>query len=120
MEGSSPTATNTVSAIRRRKRDARISLLRQQACDLLMDHPNAGLWLFGAWARGDWDGFSDVDVLAVAPNRSQASELADAVLDLGMADDVLALSDQEWQERRTGDDPYWSAIGRDALRLSQP
>ena len=109
-----------MSAIRRRKRDARISLLRQQACDLLMDHPNAGLWLFGSWARGDWDGFSDVDVLAVAPNRSQASELADAVLDLGMADDVLALSDQEWQERRTGDDPYWSAIGRDALRLSQP
>ena len=46
--------------------------------------------------------------------------LADAVLDLGMADDVLALTDAEWLERRNGDDPYWRAIGRDAVRLSPP
>ena len=110
----------TVSAIRRRKRDQRIDLLRQQASALLMDHPNAHLWLFGSWARGDWDAFSDVDLLAIAPSRGEANRLADAALEAGMADDVLALSDQEWQERRTGDDPYWSAIGRDALRLSQP
>ena len=101
------TATKTtVAAIRRRKRDEKIGLLQQQASDLLTAHPNSHLWLFGSWARGDWDGFSDVDVLAVAPNRSQASELADAVLDLGMADDVLALTELEWQERRNGDDPY--------------
>ena len=37
-----------------------------------------------------------------------------------MADDVLALTELEWQERRNGYDPNWSAIGRDALRLSQP
>ena len=110
----------TVADIRRRKQAERLKGLHQQASLVLAEHPGGSLWLFGSWARGDWDGFSDVDVLAVAPNRSQASELADAVLDLGMADDVLALSDQEWQERRTGDDPYWSAIGRDALRLSQP
>ena len=110
----------TVADIRRRKQAERLKGLHQQASLVLDEHPGGSLWLFGSWARGDWDGFSDVDVLAVAPNRSQASELADAVLDLGMADDVLALSDQEWQERRTGDDPYWSAIGRDALRLSQP
>ena len=84
---------------------------------MLAEHPGASLWLFGSWARGDWDAFSDVDVLAVAPNRSQASELADAVLDLGMADDVLALTELEWQERRNGDDPYWRAIGLDAVRL---
>ena len=34
-----------------------------------------------------------------------------------MADDVLALTDAEWQERRNGEDPYWRAIGRDAVRL---
>ena len=110
----------TVADIRRRKQAERLKGLHQQASLVLAEHPGGSLWLFGSWARGDWDAFSDVDVLAVAPNRSQASELADAVLDLGMADDVLALSDQEWQERRTGDDPYWSAIGRDVLRLSQP
>ena len=120
MEGSCPPTTSTVAAIRRRKRDQRIDLLRQQASALLMDHPNAHLWLFGSWARGDWDAFSDVDLLAIAPCRGEANHLAEAVLEAGIADDVLALSDQEWQERRTGDDPYWRAICRDALRLSQP
>ena len=110
----------TVADIRRRKQAERLKGLHQQASLVLAEHPGGSLWLFGSWARGNWDGFSDVDVLAVAPNRSQASELADAVLDLGMADDVLALTELEWQERRNGDDPYWSAIGRDALRLSQP
>jgi len=61
-----------------------------------------------------------VDVLAVAPSSHEASGLANAVLELGMADDVLALSEQEWQARRNGDDPYWRAIGRDALLLSAP
>ena len=32
----------------------------------------------------------------------------------------LALTEQEWQERRNGNDPYWRAIGRDAVRLSAP
>ena len=107
----------TVAEIRRRKQAERLNGLHQQASSVLAEHPGSSLWLFGSWARGDWDGFSDVDVLAVAPNRSQASELADAVLHLGMADDVLALTELEWQERRNGDDPYWHAIGRDAVRL---
>ena len=84
------------------------------------EQPGGSLWLFGSWARGDWDGFSDVDVLAAASNRYQVSGLADAVLRHGMADDVLALTEQEWKERRNGDDPYWGAIGRDAVRLSGP
>ena len=107
----------TVADIRRRKQAERLKGLHQQASLVLAEHPGGSLWLFGSWARGDWDAFSDVDVLAVAPNRSQASELADAVLDLGMADDVLALTELEWQERRNGDDPYWRAIGLDAVRL---
>ena len=110
----------TLADIRRRKHAERLSDLRQKAIALLADQPDGSLWLFGSWARGDWDGFSDVDVLAVAPSQSQANSLADAVLRLGMADDVLALTDQEWQERRSGDDPYWRAIGRDAVRLSSP
>ena len=95
MEGSCPPTTSTVAAIRRRKRDQRIDLLRQQASALLMDHPNADLWLFGSWARGDWDAFSDVDLLATAPSRGEANRLAEAVLEAGMADDVLALTELE-------------------------
>ena len=110
----------TVADIRRRKQAERLKGLHQQASLVLAEHSGGSLWLFGSWARGDWDGFSDVDVLAVAPSRGEANRLAEAVLEAGMADDVLALTAQEWQQRRTGDDPYWSAIGRDALRLNQP
>ena len=110
----------TVADIRLRRQAERLSALQEQADLVLSEQPAGSLWLFGSWARGDWDGFSDVDVLAVAPNRVQASDLADAVLRHGIADDVLALTEQEWQERRNGDDPYWRAIGRDAVRLSAP
>ena len=87
----------TVADIRRRKQAERLSALQQQANVVLGEQPGGSLWLFGSWARGDWDGFSDVD--------------------------VLALTEQEWQERRNGDDrdaPYWRAIGRDAVRMSAP
>ena len=83
-----------VADIRRRKQAERLHGLHQQAKLLLAEQPGGSLWLFGSWARGDWDGFSDVD--------------------------VLALTEKEWQERRNGDDPYWRAIGRDAVRLSPP
>ena len=85
----------TVADIRRRKQAERLKGLHQQASLVLAEHPGGSLWLFGSWARGDWDAYSDVDLLAIAPNRSQSSELADAVLDLGMADDVLALTELE-------------------------
>ena len=111
---------STIHEIRRRKREQRLRDLRRDAATALANQPGSSLWLFGSWARGDWDSYSDVDVLAVAPSQSQANSLADAVLRLGMADDVLALTDQEWQKRRSGDDPYWRAIGRDAVRLSSP
>ena len=110
----------SVHDIRRRKREQRLLELRRDAATALTHHPNGSLWLFGSWARGDWDGYSDVDVLAIAPNREAANGLAEAVLDLGMADDVLALTEQEWMERRHGTDPYWRGIGRDALPLSSP
>jgi predicted nucleotidyltransferase len=110
----------TVADIRRRKQADRLSALPLQANVVLTQQPGGSLWLFGSWAQGDWDSFSDVDVLAVAPNRSQANDLADAVLRHEMADDVLALTDAEWLERRNSDAPYWKAIGRDAVRLSSP
>ena len=111
---------SSIHEIRRRKREQRLRDLRRDAATALANQPGSSLWLFGSWARGDWDSYSDVDVLAVAPSHHEASGLADAVLELGMADDVLALSEQEWQARRNGDDPYWRAIGRDALCLSAP
>ena len=84
------------------------------------NHPGGEVWLFGSMARGTWDAYSDVDLLAIAPSQQQADALADALLDARLGDDVLALSQERWQQLKQGDDPYWRGIGRDALRLDQP
>ena len=51
----------TVADIRRRKQAERLHGLHQQASLVLAKQPGGSLWLFGSWARGDWDGFSDVE-----------------------------------------------------------
>lgn len=105
-------------AIREQRRSERLVALRQGAAALVSSHLGAEVWLFGSLARGDWDAFSDVDLLAVAPLSADADALADALLDAGLGDDVLALTTERWQQLRMGDDPYWRAIGREALRLA--
>ena len=47
-----------------------------------------------------------------------ADALADSLLDARLGDDVLALTCERWDQLRRGDDPYWRAIGRDALCLA--
>jgi hypothetical protein len=57
-------------------------------------------------------------MLAVAPSKVLGDHLADALLDARLGDDVIALTTERWQQLRSGDDPYWRSIGRDALRLN--
>ena len=71
----------------------RINLFLWQALQLFVIAVIAFDWL----ARGDWDGFSDVDLLAIALTASQANNLADALLGNGIADDVIALTQADWQ-----------------------
>ncbi|MFM7265337.1 MAG: nucleotidyltransferase domain-containing protein [Cyanobium sp.] len=107
----------SLSAIREQRHQARLLALRQGLVPILRHRRGATVWLFGSLARGDWDAYSDVDLLAVAPDPAQASALADDLLAAGLADDVLALSTSRWLQLRSGDDPYWRAIGVDAIRL---
>jgi predicted nucleotidyltransferase len=110
----------SLAAIREQRHSARLKALRAGAADVASSQPGGEVWLFGSLARGDWDGCSDVDLLAIAPSQQQADALADALLGALLGDDVLALSQERWQQLKGGDDPYWRAIGRDALRLNQP
>ena len=110
----------SLAAIRTARRQERLSALRQGAATTAVAWTNAEIWLFGSLARGDWDAYSDVDLLAIAPNQQQADALADALLEARLGDDVLALTHERWHQLRNSDDPYWRAIGRDALRLDQP
>lgn len=72
------------------------------------------------WREVTGMAYSDMDVLAVAPSQGEADQLADAVLSAGLADDALALSKEKWEQRRYSGDPYWRAIGRDAICLIGP
>ena len=117
MLATGTTTKNAVAAIRERKREERIQVLRSQAGSLLTTFDGCSLWLFGSLARGDWDAFSDVDVLAVGRDQGCADRLADQVLACGMADDVIALTVHEWQKLREGHDPYWRAIAVDSVCL---
>ncbi len=78
------------------------------------------MWLFGSLARGDWDAYSDVDLLAIGPSESAAEALADALLSAHLGDDVLPLTHERWHELRSSEHPYWRAIGSAALRVDQP
>jgi len=51
--------------------------------------------------------------------KGEADQLADALLDARLGDDVITLTSERWQQLRNGNDPYWRAIGRDALRLDR-
>jgi len=107
----------SIQEIRQRLRGQRIEALRSGIAPLLAGREGAEVWLFGSWARGDWDARSDVDLLAVAPHQSSADQLAEDLLGEGLADDVIGISLARWMERRQGDDPWWRGIGRDAIRL---
>ena len=110
----------SLAAIREQRHSARLTALRVGAAEVAASQPGCEVWLFGSLARGNCDACSDVDLLAIAPNQQQADALADALLDARLGDDVLALSQERWHQLKQGDDPYWRAIGRDALRLDQP
>ncbi len=60
-----PAASSRLAAIRARRRQAVIDGLRTA----LRDHPPGpgvlAVLLFGSWARGDFDGLSDIDLLVL-------------------------------------------------------
>ncbi|UEM19586.1 nucleotidyltransferase domain-containing protein [Skermanella mucosa] len=69
------------NSVRARRRDDLIAGLRAA----MSAHPPAGVRevrLFGSWARGDFDGLSDIDLLVVTDNE-------------GVTLDVLTLPDAE-------------------------
>jgi hypothetical protein len=72
-------------------------------------HDRSEVWLFGSRAPGDWDGWSDIDLLVVADTQQQADRFADALLDARLRADVIALSRARWDGMARSDSPHWQA-----------
>lgn len=77
------------------------------------------IYLFGSWARGDFDGYSDLDLLVIL--RPGVSEQD---VDLGLdqvegehAVDVVFTHTDEYARRLQYGDPFFSEIDRDKLLL---
>jgi len=81
---------STFAPLRRWERQRLITALRQRLRDTLGTN-NCSVWLFGSLARGDWDGFSDIDLLVVSANQDAAERAADQLVESLVGDDVLAI-----------------------------
>jgi len=107
---------STFAPLRRRERERRIMVLRQRLQDTLGTN-DCSVWLFGSLARGDWDGFSDTDLLVVAAYQDEAERAADQLMEALVGDDVLAIDHERWQAMAHSPSPHWRAIRAQAIRL---
>ena len=114
---------STFAPLRRLERERRIAALRQRLPDT-MGTNDCSVWLYscgafgyGSLARGDWDGFSDIDLLVVAANQDEAERAADQLMEALVGDDVLAIDHERWQAMAISPSPQWRAIRAQAIRL---
>ncbi len=68
-------------------------------------------------ARGDWAGFSDINLLVVAANKDEAERAADQLMEALVGDDMLAIDQERWQAMAISPSPHWRAIRAQAIRL---
>jgi len=73
--------------------------------------------LFGSRARGDFDGYSDIDLIAVGKTQIDAEAVADAIADAHLGDDLIAMSKQDWLQKAESQSPSWRAIFAEAVIL---
>jgi predicted nucleotidyltransferase len=78
------------------------------------------IWLFGSRARGDWDGWSDTDLLVVAADQALAERWADRLSDAGVGSDVIAMDRACWQSLPADASAIWRAVAREAIPLLDP
>ena len=93
----------------------RVLALVQQA--VAADERPDQIWLFGSRARGDWDGWSDTDLLVVAADQALAERWADRLSDAGVGSDVIAMDRARWQALPADASAIWRAVAREAIPL---
>jgi hypothetical protein len=103
---------DAIRAVRTRKRDSLIANLRAA----LEAHPPEGVRevrLFGSWARGNFDGSSDVDLLVVTEDECAALD----VRPLPKAEriDVVNVPHEELARYVADDHPFYAKAMREGV-----
>ena len=110
---------NSFQALRERRHAQWLTQLKQQLQDVVTNQaePAPPMYRVGSRARGDWDGFSDTDLLVVAATQEAANHWADLLLDHGVAQDVIGLAQEAWVELPQHPSVIWRHVARDAVAL---
>lgn len=95
-----------------------LEALRQRITEALNREPGirASVYVFGSWASDRFDACSDTDLLAVVPDHSTAPEVERRLMQI--ADDVVVVSDREWERRLAHDDAFWRRVAHERLPVA--
>lgn len=95
---------------RQKKHEDMLGKLAADARSTLLQVPavRARVYVFGSWATGAFDSYSDIDLVAITPDADAACEAERRLL--AVADDVLAFSEACWQEKVASGDPFWARV----------
>ena len=94
--------SRSIRELKAKKYHEKLSLLRASVKEIVNREKMEPQFviLFGSYARGDFNGFSDVDMIVIDRNRDQADRLACSIQEQGLADDVLTLNSVEWNQKK--------------------
>ena len=106
-------------ALRERRHAQWLAQLKQRIQDVVNNQaqPAPQIYLFGSRARGDWDGFSDTDLLVVAPTQEAANQWVELLLDHGVGQDVIGMDQEAWMQLQEHPSVIWRHVARDAVAL---
>ena len=114
-------SVSPLQQLRDQRHEDWLNTLQQRLGEALSsEQADQALWaihLFGSRARGDWDGFSDTDLLVVGCEQPLAERLAECLRAAGIGDDVVAMDQSRWSQLTADSSPYWFGVARDARRL---
>ena len=111
--------SRSIKELKAKKHHEKLSLLRASVKEIVHREMMAPQYvlLFGSYARGDFNGFSDVDLIVVDHNRDQADRLACSIHEEGLADDALTLSSVECNQKKKSDSFFWKSIFKESICL---
>jgi len=111
--------SRSIKELKAKKHDEKLSLLRASVKEIVHREKMEPQYviLFGSYARGDFNGFSDVDLIVVDHNRDQAERLACSIQEQGLADDVLTLNSEEWNQKKKSNSLFWKSILQESVCL---
>ncbi len=114
--GRIPDGSEQMAAIRARKQRSLLCHLKGVLHDAVTAHPGTfsrgdRIYLFGSRATGEWDGYSDIDILVVFADPADRRRHDNAYAALAViADDLIVLQEAVYADRVKKSHPFWTRV----------